>query len=165
LWCVGPNAHGQLGDGSSRDAAQPVRVAAAADVRWSSVAVGGGATCGRHTDGTLWCWGDNTVGQLGDGTNSSRAAPVAVEPAARWLKVAVDTHVCAVRADHTLWCWGAARQGQMGEDLRADQASPRRLGTGSTWADVAVGPTWTCGIAQDGHRQCWGTGYPPAAAG
>jgi alpha-tubulin suppressor-like RCC1 family protein len=160
LWCVGRNAAGQLGDGSSRDAAVPVRVVGPVPVRWVTVSVGGMASCGLRDDGALWCWGDNSFGQLGDGTNSDRNVPVPVSAGAQWLALDVDTHVCAVRTDHTLWCWGSDRQGELGDGLQTDQATPVRVGGEASWAAVSVGPGWTCGVRQEGSRQCWGVGAP-----
>jgi hypothetical protein len=133
----------------------PVRVGA--DARWATVSVGGGASCGLHVDGALWCWGDNSFGQVGDGTNSLRTTPVPVEPTSRWLALDVDTHACAVRSDHSLWCWGAGRLGELGDAGGVDRGTPVRLGAEAAWAAVTVGPGWTCGVRQDGSRQCWGS--------
>lgn len=155
LWCAGRNSHGQLGNGTTRDSAALVR-AGSPGQRWRTVAVGGNASCGLQTDQSLWCWGDNSVGQLGDGTNSERNAPVLVEPAGDWLDLDVDSHVCAVRVDHSLWCWGAGRRGQLGDGGGVDRATPIRLGADTGWSSVTVGPGWTCGVRLDGGRRCWG---------
>lgn len=157
LWCAGGNARGQLGIGSTRTAAAPVRVGPET-ARWVVAAVGGQSTCALQTGGELWCWGDNSHGQLGDGTNSARTAPVRVEPSgSRWLALDLDTHTCAVRTDHTLWCWGAGKRGELGDGGTADRATPVQIGSERIWAAVSVGAGWTCAVRQDGSRQCWGT--------
>jgi alpha-tubulin suppressor-like RCC1 family protein len=155
LWCSGGNARGQLGIGSTSPAPAPVRVVAVPGA-WTAVVVAGTTTCALHSEGTLWCWGDNAFGQVGDGTNSLRAQPVPVQASQRWLAVDLDAHACAVRADHTLWCWGAGRQGQLGDGGVTGRATPVQLGHETTWAAVTVGTGWTCAVRQDGSEACWG---------
>jgi hypothetical protein len=71
-----------------------------------------------RTDGTLWCWGKNTRGQLGIGTRDSTLVPAQVGTATDWDSVvANDSHTCALRGtrpDTTLWCWGDNSEGQLG---------------------------------------------------
>ncbi|MBI4699921.1 MAG: hypothetical protein HY744_01940, partial [Deltaproteobacteria bacterium] len=77
LWCWGYNVYGQLGDGTTQSKSSPVQVSA---LGTSALAVAGGVyhTCAVKADGTLWCWGDNGYGQLGDGTTQSKTLPVQV---------------------------------------------------------------------------------------
>jgi DnaJ domain/Regulator of chromosome condensation (RCC1) repeat len=155
LWCAGANQNGQLGDGSTVDRAQPVRVSQPAD-QWVSVVVDQLATCALRADGGLWCWGDDSHGQLGDGGTTARAVPGQVAPGSAWLAVALDTHTCAVRDDHTLWCWGSDQQGQLGDGGRIDRRFPQRVGSEESWAAVTVSHSSSCGIRRNGTRQCWG---------
>jgi hypothetical protein len=76
LWCWGDNWYGQLGIGTwvELDKNTPTRVGTGTN--WVTVSAGWAHTCGIKTDGTLWCWGDNLVGQLGDGTNTNKNTPV-----------------------------------------------------------------------------------------
>jgi hypothetical protein len=162
LWCAGGNTRGQLGDGTVQGAAAPVRVVVGTPgARWTAVSVGGLSTCGLQEDRTLWCWGDNSHGQLGDGTDSARSFPVAVEPPSHWLAVDVDTHVCGIRVDHTLWCWGAGEAGELGDGQDVDEASPVRVGGEAGWVSVSADPGRTCAERHDGSWQCWGTGSVP----
>ena len=72
-------------------------------------------TCGTRLDGTLWCWGRNSDGQLGDGTNLNRSSPVRVGTASDWQSVSPgSTHTCGTRVDGSAWCWGYNGQGQIG---------------------------------------------------
>jgi alpha-tubulin suppressor-like RCC1 family protein len=66
LWCWGGNAYGQLGSGDRTDSPNPIRETGAATT-WSALSAGLTATCAMKSDAGLWCWGDNTYGQLGDG--------------------------------------------------------------------------------------------------
>lgn len=74
--CWGQNLHGQLGDGTTEEAALPVRVAGG--LRFVTLAAGGATTCGFTEDGSEYCWGMNQAGQLGDGTRVNRSSPVRV---------------------------------------------------------------------------------------
>jgi hypothetical protein len=74
-WCWGGNTYGQLGNGTLVDAPAPLRVSAG-PIRFAEVAAGGAHTCGRSTQGPLYCWGNNLNGQLGDGTRDNRLQPV-----------------------------------------------------------------------------------------
>jgi len=75
-------------------------------------------TCGIALDGSLWCWGDNTRGQLGDGTYQFRTSPVQVGTTTNWVQVAAGAfHTCAVTASHELWCWGANDRGQLADGV------------------------------------------------
>jgi alpha-tubulin suppressor-like RCC1 family protein len=77
LWCWGANGDGQLGDGTTTSSLVPVQVSGHA-TDWAAVSAGFFHTCGVKTDGTLWCWGENTYGQLGDGTATTSLVPVQV---------------------------------------------------------------------------------------
>ena len=127
---------------------------------WVSVAAGGTQTCGILTDGSLWCWGDNYDGQLGDGTQLNRTTPVPVAGDATWAQV--DTggqHTCGIRTDGSLWCWGDNTFGQVGDGTSGTSYlyhQPVRVGTDTDWSTVATGYYHTCGIHTDGSLWCWG---------
>ena len=159
LWCWGVNRRGQLGDGTGRDSSAPVRVGGASD-RWLTVSVGVESSCALRADASLWCWGDNTFGQLGDGTTSVRSAPVRVAAGTGWGAVAVGAHTCAVRSDHTLWCWGAGEHGELGDGTAIGRRVPGQVGAETTWAAVTVAGARTCAVRQNGTTACWGV---PAA--
>jgi alpha-tubulin suppressor-like RCC1 family protein len=155
LWCWGGNRYGQLGNGGTGDAAQPVRVTAPAD-HWLTVAVGAESTCALRSDAGLWCWGDNRYGQLGDGSATARRRPVRVGGSQTWVALAVGTHTCAVRTDHTLWCWGAGAHGELGDGTTQGRRAPGQVGAETTWAAVSVQEARTCAVRQNGSSECWG---------
>jgi alpha-tubulin suppressor-like RCC1 family protein len=111
VWTWGHNSNGQLGDGTStalyggRDT--PQQVAGLANVRL--VAAGGWHTVVLKEDGTLWAWGRNDSGQLGDGTQVDRLSPVRVAAALTGVVAisAGDSHTLALKNDGTVWGWGA----------------------------------------------------------
>ena len=79
LWCWGDNGKGQLGlgEGTSVNHPVPTQVIDPAG-SWYKVAAGAGHTCGVQTAGSLWCWGDNSKGQLGNGSTVSRSKPILI---------------------------------------------------------------------------------------
>jgi len=78
VWCWGNNHNGQLGDGSSTNKnSKPVQEKLNVKT-WDSASTGFGHTCGSRTDGSLWCWGHNKYGQLGNGKNLDENKPIEV---------------------------------------------------------------------------------------
>jgi alpha-tubulin suppressor-like RCC1 family protein len=122
--CVGRNDDGRLGDGTSgsRDRLVPVH----GGHRFLAISAGE-----RHTCGILWgsrgllCWGDNSFGQLGDGTTQGRLVPTRVTGAIRFAVVAAGAgHTCAVAVDGEAYCWGRNTEGQLGDATRNGRALP-----------------------------------------
>jgi alpha-tubulin suppressor-like RCC1 family protein len=143
VWCWG-NAfyvYGQLGDGTRGAAATglrttPVQVVRSGSVLTGITSVGTGAshTCARRVDGSAWCWGLGSKGQLGDGTTGDptdhlRLRPVrVVRSAGAFTGVRSidggDFHTCALRTDRSVWCWGANDAGQLGRGSFDDDPHP-----------------------------------------
>ncbi len=160
-WCWGRNESGQLGDGTTVNSSGPVKVAALGTDTYE-VAAGGEHTCVRKTDNTLWCWGANTFGQLGNGSSSGSPAPVAVSELGTAVSAVAlgSTHSCARKADWTLWCWGENSSGQLGINSYDKKPSPVQVnGLGNAVVEVAVGSyANTCARKSDGSVWCWGMG-------
>jgi len=119
----GYNAAGQLGNRSTADSAVPVRVKLPAAVR--QVFQGGsgptnGQTIAVLRDGSVWTWGDNERGQLGDGTTASSDVPVRVKmpSGVRFVKVNSGGYACyAIDSSGRLWAWGGNQNGQLGTGI------------------------------------------------
>jgi len=108
----------------------------------AQVAAGLLHVCALKGDGTVWCWGANGYGQLGDATLDDKAAPVPVTAlGADVVQVtAGDNATCALKRDGTLWCWGANSSGQLGNGTTTDSSTPTQVvALGSTVAEVAAG--------------------------
>ncbi len=171
LWCWGDNTEGQLGQGDRNNTrSSPVQVGSATD--WMDVAAGQGHTCGIRSPGTLWCWGRNTEGELGQGPNSpiQIRSPVQVGSTDDWVQVTSgQDHNCARRKSGELWCWGRGVAGQLGVGGNTSVDVPTRVGTDQDWAQVSVNTFHTCGVRDNGTLWCWGRnvegqlGLPPTA--
>jgi alpha-tubulin suppressor-like RCC1 family protein len=160
LWCWGFNDEGQLGIGNTIDQDLPQQVTTPAADGWSTVAGGGGHTCATRTDGTLWCWGFNSAGELGIGNTTNQHLPQqVVTPAATgWTSVtAGGGTTCALRT-HALRCWGYNGQGQLGIGSTVSQDLPRRVLVPSPtgWSRLALGITHTCATHTGHTLWCWG---------
>ncbi len=125
---------------------------------WTSVQEGSWHTCALRTAGGLYCWGQNTYGQLGLGDNATRTNPQQVG-AQTWLAVTSGgSFSCAVRSDRTLWCWGQNSGGQLGQGSTSPASStvPLQVGTASDWRAVSAGLGNVCGLKTDNTLWCWG---------
>jgi alpha-tubulin suppressor-like RCC1 family protein len=123
---------------------------------WLAVSAGWTSTCGVTTTGTLFCWGDNSLGQLGV-VGPDTSAPQQVGVANTWTGVSVGySAACATRGDGTLWCWGINARGQLGTGDRTDATTPVQVGTATDWTQVAVGSGYVCGLRGAGSLWCWG---------
>lgn len=161
LWTWGSNQEGQLGAETqetgvdregNRVAVSGTSLAVLEDVR--SVAAGGDFTVALKTDGTLWAWGGNDYGQLGNGTVVSAAQPVQVLDQVTAVS-AGDYHVAAIRADGTLWTWGDNLYGQLGDGTRDSVSAPHQV-----LADVrfaVMGDYHAAAISTDGTLYTWGS--------
>ncbi len=127
---------------------------------WASVSAGGDHTCGIRTSGQLFCWGQDTYGQLGDGgTNTDQSTPVQVGSGSNWSKVSAgEAHTCAVQTTGRLYCWGSDRYEELGDGFgNTDWPTPVRVGTATNWAAVDSGGAHTCGRRTNGRLFCWGS--------
>jgi alpha-tubulin suppressor-like RCC1 family protein len=160
LLCWGDNFAGQLGDGTTTPRASPVLVAVGGGAAVTTqVATGTAHTCARRSDGSLWCWGDNSAGQLGDGSTLSRATPMPVAALGNSvLEVAAgDDHTCARRDDGTVSCWGDNQRGQVGDSSATRRLAPVAItALGTTVRELSAGHVHTCARRGDGSLWCWG---------
>lgn len=159
----GSNAFGQLGNGTSVSASVPAVVSTGSSA-WVGIEPGGTFSVGLRSNGTLWSWGDNASGQLGDGTATPSSLPVKVAGGAEnWRTTATGTaHTAAVRADGTLWAWGGNASGQLGIGSTLPSSTPQQItvtspvSASNDWAAVAGGGAHTLGLKANGTLWAWG---------
>ncbi len=149
----------RCGDGSCDVELGEESVQCSADCGWALVAAGGHHTCGVLGDGSVWCWGANDSGQLGNGDQANSASPVrviALDVAAVDI-AAGRSHTCAVLEDGSVWCWGANDSGQVSPDAGSGTATPLHVELSEQAAQVVAGDDFTCiRIVGTGVVQCWG---------
>ena len=147
LWCWGENdeseARGILGQNNQTSYSSPVQVGSATD--WDTgadkISVNKHAAVAIKTDGTMWAWGSNQNGSLGQNNPSSpaqRSSPIQI-PGTTWNTIASGSqHFLATRTDGTLWVWGINSQGRLGLNTDATAVSPTQV-PGTDWSIVAGG--------------------------
>jgi alpha-tubulin suppressor-like RCC1 family protein len=158
LWSWGYNLYGQLGDGTTVNKSSPVSTVIGG-TNWKQVAAGGNSTVAVKTDGTLWTWGYNLYGQLGDGTTVNKSSPVSVAGGGtNWKQVAAGGNsTVAVKTDGTLWTWGYNLYGQLGDGTTVNKSSPVSTVIGGTdWKFSNIGGNSSLAIKTDGTLWTWG---------
>jgi hypothetical protein len=147
LWTWGGNGSGQLGQtpaGVSRSS--PTQVGAL--TTWSKISSGNLHSLATKTDGTLWLWGSNNYGQLGQNDTAYRVSPVQVGVGTTWSDIAGGQSLTiATKTDGTLWLWGFNAYGQLGQNNRVNRSSPIQVGSLTTWLSVASGAYHTLALS------------------
>jgi alpha-tubulin suppressor-like RCC1 family protein len=155
--CWGYNGYGQLGDNSTTSSSKPVGVYGLGS-KVKAISPGYQHTCAVTTKGKVWCWGDNSYGQLGDNTTTNSSKPVAV--AGLGKAKAVDAgyfHTCALTTKGAVKCWGFNGYGQLGDNSTTSSLSPVTVyGISKGAKAVAAAYTHTCAIKAAGKAVCWG---------
>ena len=151
LWTWGGNSYGKLGDNTTTQRITPVTTFAGG-TNWKQVVCGDSHTGAIKTDGTLWTWGRNDYGQLGDNTTTQRITPVTTfAGGTNWKQVA---YTAAIKTDGTLWTWG----GGLGDNTGITRSTPvTTFAGGSNWKQVAGGSGHTAAIKTDGTLWTWGS--------
>jgi len=161
LWTWGYNFYGQLGNNTTTiHYSSPIQIGSGTN--WKQVACcgGGNYTAAIKTDGTLWAWGDNRFGQLGNNDPAlvNQNSPVQVGTLTNWKQVACGYyHIEAIKTDGTLWAWGYNAYGQLGNGTTGIfYSSPIQVGTDTNWKQVSCGNYMTAAIKTNGTLWTWG---------
>ena len=116
-------------------------------------------TCYLNANGEAYCWGDNSVGQLGNGSTESSMIPVAVSGNLRFSMISAGwDHSCGVTDDNDAYCWGRGRYGRLGNGSAENALAPTAVSGGLSFESVDSGMAHTCGLTADGEAYCWGRG-------
>ena len=154
--CWGGNSSGQLGDGTILQRLTPVIVSGLTGA--TQITAGNSHTCAlRRSDGGVRCWGFNGAGMLGDGTTTTRTAPVAVSGLSGAAQiVGGGDHTCAALRDGTARCWWFNTNGQLGDGSVTQRTAPVAVSGLTDVVQLAAGESHTCALRGDGTVRCWG---------
>jgi alpha-tubulin suppressor-like RCC1 family protein len=172
LWAWGDNKYGQLGNGKHGEAEKsalpvqvvinggPVNPGIFSDV----ISAAGGLyhSLAAKYDGTVWAWGRNAQGQLGNGTFTDSDIPVQVSGLTDIIEVAAgQDHSLALRIDGTVWAWGAGSEGQLGNrgvfsNPGCYSNIPVQVAALTTVIEIAAGYSQSCALKNDGTVWTWG---------
>jgi alpha-tubulin suppressor-like RCC1 family protein len=157
----GSGSSGQLGNAVTTDISRPVTTFAGG-TNWKQVSSGGFHTAAIKTDGTLWIWGSNSTGQLGNADTTTRSTPVTTfAGGTNWKQVSSGTdHTSAVKTDGTLWTWGNGGDGRLGNAVTTGTTSTpvTTFSGGNNWKQVSSGGSHTAAVKTDGTLWTWGSG-------
>lgn len=160
IWGWGQNVGYEMGDGTCcDDRLFPGQIGT--DTDWKQI----GATIARAAfalkeNGTLWCWGTNIAGLLGDNLVTARPFPTQHNPENDWDHIEVGkAHVLMLKTNGTLWSWGSGGTGATGDGLSPsfNRYLPRQIGSDNTWTVVSAGDNFSMGIKADGTLWGWGS--------
>jgi alpha-tubulin suppressor-like RCC1 family protein len=157
MWCFGRNSDSETGTNPAVvQVRTPSQTGTSSD--WTDVDIGQNSSCGVRADGSLWCWGDNSFGQLGSTPSSQPvASPAQVGAGTTYARVSIDTFsACALETTGAVACWGRNAEGQLGVGDTTDRYAPTRVGGVAACAAVSVGRFHTCFMQTSGTIYCAG---------
>ena len=161
LWAFGRNDYGQLGDGTTTNRHLPVKIMDDVAIVSAGISAVSGIyqTFAITADGSLWAWGRNDYGQLGDGTTIDRHSPIRIMEGLDtdgWHRRIIPAlhHTFAIREDGTLWAWGRNDYGQLGDGTTVNRHLPVKImdNVDAIYADVKTAHAYQ----KDGSYWCWG---------
>jgi len=160
VWAWGNNEHGQLGNGIYTNGvyisgSKPVRVKNLTGV--IAVAAGDAFSAALRRDGTVWTWGTNGYGQLGDGSRRSRNIPVQVKNLNNIIAISEgDFNTVALKSDGTVWTWGSNEFGQLGDGTLKNRNIPVQVKSMTNVVGVSTGKYHMVALRSDTTIWSWG---------
>lgn len=165
-YCWGRVVGALPGSTSVRDAVTPQRVPV--ETRFTSVSMGGESdtqACGISDRGAAYCWGSNSIGQLGTGGSPGQVmTPQPVIGDLLFSTISVGrSHICGITRTGALHCWGFNTNGQVGVErqIPARTLPPTRVLPELAFRSVSAGSEYTCAVSVGGELYCWGYGLAP----
>ncbi len=164
LYCWGFSSSGQIGNGSIQPADVPKLVTHPAGHPWIDIGLGQTHTCAIDVMNQAYCWGDNSLGQLGRGnTTGNSSVPVGVQQPANvkfWSVSAGAASTCMLDGQHKVHCWGANNQGQLGDGSTTDRSAPQLQPINLSYSAFSLGHSHACAVERDSFNvYCWGKNF------
>jgi alpha-tubulin suppressor-like RCC1 family protein len=165
-YCWGDNIYGALGNGTTTPTHIPTAVTMPAGVTFSSIDVANGRyACALSSTGMAYCWGENTYGQLGNGTTTNSNIPSLVTMPASTTFTAISVnnhHSCALTNTSTAYCWGLNTHGQLGNGTTINSNIPSlvTMPASTTFTKITTGGHdgryFSCALSASNNAYCWG---------
>jgi alpha-tubulin suppressor-like RCC1 family protein len=160
-YCWGDNGGGQLGIGTMDLTPHAQPAAVSGGLVFTTVSAGlGEHSCARTAAGAAYCWGQNTYGALGNGTQTQSFVPVAVSGGLAFAQLIAGGfigHSCGLTSGATGYCWGENEVGAIGDGTTTDRLVPVPVAGGIGFTSLDAGYRHTCGHASSGKLYCWGS--------
>jgi len=162
VYCWGDNEYGQLGNNSFTDSTYPIAVDAPDGVKFSAITANRYHTLAIDESGQVWGWGDNSAGELGDGTTTSHNVPVqaALSEGISITKISTGiAHTLALDENGQAWAWGLNSLGRLGDGTETNSLTPIMVSqpTNSVFTDVDTGLFHSLALDEDGQIWAWGS--------
>lgn len=170
--CWGFNDRGQLGNGVATPFSMTFDTSSAAVTQlaggvtvFDSISAGYKHTCALTSAGQAYCWGDNSYGQLGDGTTTNRTQPTPVAGGLTFVAISAGYwHTCGLTTSGAAYCWGRntpngqqeSTGGQLGDGTTTNSSSPVAVSGAIAFSSISAGETTSCGISTTNAAYCWG---------
>ncbi|UYL10322.1 Ig-like domain-containing protein [Bdellovibrio sp. SKB1291214] len=157
LKCRGTNMLGSMGLGSSVSSTRyPVSVVDPG-VSYDQLTMGLYHVCGITSAGVLKCWGANSSGQVGNGTNTDQNLPVVIDSGVSYSKISAGSvHTCGITTSGILKCWGSNLTGRLGDGTAVDRNLPVVIDSGVSYSFIGNGIAHSCAITTGNVLKCWG---------
>ena len=157
VWAWGINSSGQLGNGTTTDSPIPVQVTGLSTAA-TAVSAGYGHVLSLQNDTSVWAWGSNSNGQLGNGTTTNSAVPVQVTGLSSMIAIAAgnDFSLAMRNTDLTVWAWGINSNGQLGNGTTTDSSTAVTVSGLASMTAIAAGHDHAVALKNDGTVWTWG---------
>lgn len=156
LWATGDNSQGTLGNGTFGSSSN-VMVRVGSSNNWVGISSGDYFAVGMQVNGSIWSWGSNSFGQLGQGNTNNVHTPTQIGSGVTWKQVAANRrHMIAIQANGTLWACGENSDGRLGDGSTIQRTSLVQIGSDTNWMRAAPGGFHSMALKANGSLWAWG---------